>query len=148
MLNEILDKLSRNQSADVDLCVDELNDFLESVPLGARETVVVIDLLHQLLKRGYHAKVWESVFNAFGTISTRTHPDEKIVEIAIEFLPMLPPGCLVHAIPLIAESKRPEKNELLSQFLTSTNIVVRDTAERYLQLQRNKRINRHPYQKV
>lgn len=131
-MKELLNKISNSMEKNRDLLIDELNDLVESGSLNRSDKELVVGRLLELLDQESDPAVNESIFNLIGSVFEEGIAKEKIANSCVAYLHKLPPGCLVHAIPIIVKSNRPDKRALLEPFLNSSNIAVKTIAEESL----------------
>lgn len=130
-MNDLMSKIEQPGANRAEY-IDELTDMLDDGALNDEETIFVVERLTELLGHNDEPAVWESVFNLFGSVSGDQILLAKITEFTVKHLFQLNPGCLVHAIPIICDSTRPDKNELIRTFLDSSNAAVKRIAIRYM----------------
>ena len=131
---ELLEKIISPEEKQRDFLVDELNDLVESGIIKDTEVELVIERLSELLELESDPAVKESIFNLMGTAYEKGSAKQKIVDACVKYLSELSPGCLVHAIPIIASSERADKKQLLEPFLKSGNVAVKTVTEDCLKM--------------
>jgi len=125
LISRIFDKTQ----PDRDLIVDELGDRLVSGGVSEKDRPEIIRSLLTLVLEEADFTVLESLCNLLASEYDANIIRDEILQTMVEALPKFHPGCLVHAIPIIARSSLDNKKELLSPFLASTNVAVRAAAE-------------------
>lgn len=133
MIQNLLTRVADPSEASRDLLVDEINDQIEQRDLSPREIVGIVDQLLPFLSSGSDPALRESIFNLLGSAFERVGVLEHALQVVISLLGELPAGCLVHAIPIIADSEAPDRRALIAPFLGSPNPAVRRVAEQSLQ---------------
>lgn len=116
-----------------DFEIDYLTDFFEYNQLSKEEYIYIIEELIKMLPDEKDSDVIESIFNRFSCAYLQCDiGTDLIVETCAEMLYNLDSYSLVHAIPIIGESKLENKNELIKPFLSSDIPVVKREAEEAL----------------
>lgn len=125
LLRSICDPTIRDR----DLFVDELNDLIENGEVNKNDQSYIANALLKLIDHGSDSALCESIFNLIGTVFANGVAVDIITNETIKHLHALSPGCLAHAILIIANSNSQNKKELLAPFTESKNTAIRKITE-------------------
>lgn len=129
MIQTLLTRVADPSVTGRDLLVDEINDQIEQRDMPESEIVHIVDQLLPALTRDSDPALQESVFNLLRSAFDRVGVLDHALRVIVSLLDELPPGCLIHALPIIADSAAPDRQTLIAPFLKSANPAVRRAAE-------------------
>lgn len=130
-MKEFLLEIYMSHGEGKDLLVDELGDRIENGQFGPFE---LEQIATEMIRQTYLEKneaFRESVFNLLSSLYEKGICRAEIENVCIDLLSELSPGCLVHAIPVLAMTERDNVRELLKPFLESENSAVLEVAKKY-----------------
>lgn len=121
ILNRILDPLTPNRVA----MINELNAGLGRREYDAGERKIIVNRLIGLARHEPDVQVRAAVFNLFEDLFYDRVCADEILDAAVATLRQLPVPCLMHALPIIAYSKRADKDLILAPYMSSPDTTVR-----------------------
>lgn len=121
ILNRILDPLTPNRVA----MINELNAGLGRREYDPGERKIIVDKLIALARHEPDVQVRAAVFNLFEDLFYDRVCADEILDAAVGTLRHLPVPCLLHALPIIAYSKRTDKVHILAPYMSSPDTSVR-----------------------
>ena len=116
-MNDLMNRISNPACKERDLLIDELNDLIVYGEVNPTDLESTVKQLMNQLKHEADPAVNESIFNLLATVFDNGDLTHLIADETAELLNQLPAICLVHAIPIIAYSHRPDKASLLRPFV-------------------------------
>lgn len=132
MMKDLLAKICDPTNEHRDLYVDELGDFVDGKNISESEQEIIVNVLFDLFDGTDDWAFRESIFNLAGKIFYNEIAVNKIIDESTKRINELTPGCLVHAISIIADSNYPDKYDLLRPFLVSKNLAISNLVKRLL----------------
>ncbi|WP_423009128.1 hypothetical protein [Undibacterium sp. JH2W] len=124
-MNDLMNRISNPECKERDLLIDELNDHIVYGEVNSTDLEFIVKQLINQLKHEADPAVNESIFNLLATVFDNGDLTHLIADETAEVLNQLPAICLVHAIPIIAYSHRPDKSSLLQPFIHDKDDEVR-----------------------
>ena len=128
LLNQILDPASCGR----DELLGQLNAELVSGDYDLAERELIAHSLIDLLQHEPDPAICEGAYNLLENLSYDQVCQDRIVDAAVANLAALPSACLVHALPIIAYSRHPDKLEILAPFLAGDDRIVREVMSKIL----------------
>jgi hypothetical protein len=124
-IEELIYELRNGEAKKKHLLVDDLNDLLDHSDLTDESLCLVISTLAEIVPVTADSDMHESFFNLLFNSHKKGNCERFIENIVVERMPNLDEYSLVHAISLLSESQRPDRNELLLRYANHSSEIVR-----------------------
>lgn len=128
LLNQILDPTSSGRPALLGLLKDELGNG----DYDSAERELIAGALIDLVAQELDPAICESAYHLLEDLFYAQVCQDRIVDAAVANLARLSSACLVHALPIIAISERPDKLEILAPFIAGDDRIVREVMSKIL----------------
>lgn len=128
LLNQILDPDSLRR----DELLRVLNAELANGDYDQAEREHIADSLIGLVGHEQEAAIRECAYHLLANLFDGNVCRDRIVDAVVANLAGLSSACLVHALPIIAASERPDKLEILAPFIAGDDRLVREAMSKIL----------------